>query len=323
MASVSLGVDQEIISTLPKDTGWAAEHYYQYQNFWYPQVFLEGVIWAQQDFRARDSDVFLATFPKCGTTWVKALMIAIKNRKDCDYSSHPLLTKNPHDIVRYIELLVHQDNPVEYLDSMASPRLLATHVPHSSLPNSVLDSDTRVVYVARNPKDVLVSLWAFSEKLRSKVYRLPPLPLEEGFELFCKGVALAGPFWDHVLGYWEASLKNPNKVLFFKFEDLKADTEGYVKRLAEFIGYPFSSEEEKEGAVQEIIKFCSFENLSSLEVNKSGTYHVGPKTDEKFSNDVFFRRGETGDSQNHLTPEMLERLDKITEQKFGASNLKF
>ncbi|XP_048443854.1 cytosolic sulfotransferase 5-like [Pyrus x bretschneideri] len=292
MASVSLGVDQEIISTLPKDTGWAAEHYYQYQNFWYPQVFLEGVIWAQQDFRARDSDIFLATFPKCGTTWVKALMIAIKNRKDCDYSSHPLLTKNPHDIVPYIELLVHQDNPVEYLDSMASPRLLASHIPHSSLPNSLLDSDTRVVYIARNPKDVLVSFWAFSEKLRSK-------------------------------GYWEASLKNPNKVLFFKFEDLKADTEGCVKRLAEFIGYPFSSEEEKEGAVQEIIKFCSFENLSSLEVNKSGTYHVGPKTDEKFSNDVFFRRGETGDSQKHLTPEMLERLDKITEQKFGASGLKF
>ncbi|KAM1147593.1 hypothetical protein FF1_039239 [Malus domestica] len=33
--------------------------------------------------------------------------------------------------------------------------------------------------------------------------------------------------------------------------------------------------------VQELIKFCSFENLSSLEVNKSGTYQWGGKPIKK------------------------------------------
>ncbi|PQP93690.1 flavonol sulfotransferase-like [Prunus yedoensis var. nudiflora] len=283
---------EEIISTLSKDRGWGTDHYYQYESFWYPQIFLEGVIWAQANFRARDNDIFLATFPKCGTTWVKALMFAIQNRENYDFSSHPLLTKSPHDCVPYIELLAHQDNPIDYLDAMASPRFLATHIPHRSLPKSILNS-------------------ASSSSI------------EEGFELFCKGIALSGPFWDNVLGYWEASLENPEKVLFLKFEDIKIDTECSVKRLAEFMGLPFSSKEEQEGAVREIIKLCSFDNLSNLEVNKSGTFGVGSKTDGKFSNDVFFRRGQTGDSKNHLTPEMLDRLDKITKQKLGASGLKF
>ena len=36
------------------------------------------------------------------------------------------------------------------------------------------------------------------------------------------------------------------------------------------MGYPFSLEEEDKGVVQKIIDLCSFENLSSLVVNKSG-----------------------------------------------------
>lgn len=39
------------------------------------------------------------------------------------------------------------------------------------------------------------------------------------------------------------------------------------------MGYPFSLEEEHKGMVQKIIELCSFENLSKLEVNRSGQLH--------------------------------------------------
>ena len=39
------------------------------------------------------------------------------------------------------------------------------------------------------------------------------------------------------------------------------------------MGYPFSLEEEDKGMVQKIIDLCSFENLSKLEVNRSGQLH--------------------------------------------------
>lgn len=48
----------------------------------------------------------------------------------------------------------------------------------------------------------------------------------------------------------------------------------YVKRMVGFMGYSFSLEEEDKGMVQKIIiDLCSFENLSKLEVNRSGQLH--------------------------------------------------
>ncbi|KAJ6287827.1 hypothetical protein OIU77_001172 [Salix suchowensis] len=37
---------------------------------------------------------------------------------------------------------------------------------------------------------------------------------------------------------------------------------------------------------------------------------------------AFFRRGEVGDSKNHLTAEMKEKMDMITEQKLHCYGLK-
>lgn len=141
--------------------------------------------------------------------------------------------------------------------------------------------------------------------------------LEEAFELFCGGVSMYGPFWDHVLGYWEESLKNPRKVLFLKYEEMKDQPEHQLRKLSEFLGCPFSEEEEKEGVLQGIVKLCSFDNLSNLKINKVGKLPSG----EDYS--VFFRKGEVGDWKNHLTMEMVEHLDKICKEKFDGSGLRF
>ncbi|MBA0667736.1 hypothetical protein Goklo_000788 [Gossypium klotzschianum] len=90
-----------------------------------------------------------------------------------------------------------------------------------------------------------------------------------------------------------------------------------LMKLAQFLGCPFSNEEETRGAVDGIQKLCSFENLSNLEVNKTGKLASG----EEYK--AFFRRGEVGDAKNHLTPQMIEKLDQITEQKLHGYGLKF
>ena len=48
-----------------------------------------------------------------------------------------------------------------------SPRVLATHLPYSLLPSSVISeerSGCRIVYIFRDPKDSLVSYWMFTRK---------------------------------------------------------------------------------------------------------------------------------------------------------------
>ena len=178
-------------------------------------------------------------------------------------------------------------------------------------------SACRFVYICRDPKDVFVSKWHFFNRLRPK--ELPPLSLEEALDLFCKGVSQYGPFWDHVLGYWKASLESPKKVLFLKYEGVKKEPLVCVRKLAEFLGVPFSPEEEKKEIVQEIVKLCSFENLANLNVNKDDTRNW----ERPISSSDFFRKGQVGDWENHLTPKMAEILDQITKEKFHGTGLSF
>ncbi|KAA8541076.1 hypothetical protein F0562_025039 [Nyssa sinensis] len=297
-----------IISALPKEKGWISENNHLYQGFWYPTAPLRGIITAQQHLKARPTDVFLVTIPKSGTTWFKALLFSIMNRTHYDYHTHPLLTTNPHECVPFLEVMYANENP----NSNPNLPLLSTHIPYSALPKSILTSGCRVVYVFREPKDTFISLWHFTSKLRRK--ELPPMPLGEALELFCKGASPYGPFWDHVLGYWKASLERPDRVLFLKYEDMKSEPYAHAKRLAEFSGHPFSLEEEKEGVIGKILELCSFESLRSLEVNKTGSQCSS--TMVFVPNSILFRQGKVGDWKNYLTAEMIEQIDQITKEKF-------
>ncbi|XP_008780053.2 flavonol 3-sulfotransferase-like [Phoenix dactylifera] len=143
------------------------------------------------------------------------------------------------------------------------------------------------------------------------------VPFAKALEMFCEGICPSGPIWSHVLEYWEESLRRPEKVLFLKYEEMMEEPMSHAKRLAEFVGCPFSLEEEREGVVEEILKLCSFEKLRNLEVNKMhkrDAVHLA-----KF--DSLFRKGKVGDWRNHMSPEMARNLDEITQQNFKDSGL--
>ncbi|KAK5834442.1 flavonol 4'-sulfotransferase-like [Gossypium arboreum] len=139
-------------------------------------------------------------------------------------------------------------------------------------------------------------------------------------ELFYEGVSLYGPYWDHVLGYWKASLEHSDKLMFLKYEEPVEDTVLYLKKTAKFMGYPFSPEEQQQGVPENIVQMCSFENLSGLEVNKTGK-HCERQGNLGFENNIFFRKGKLGDWKNHLTIEMAQHLDQRTMQKLSGSSL--
>ncbi|KAK1427096.1 hypothetical protein QVD17_15779 [Tagetes erecta] len=299
------------ITTCPKEKGWVSENMYMYQGFWHisnNEFSVQTTMAMQDTYKAHPTDIYLITLPKSGTTWMKALMFAIVNRaryKGNPLSSHPLLINNPHKCVPFLETKIFKNTPT-YVDDECSPRLFATHIPHISLPQSILDSGCRIVYMSRNPKDVLVSLFHFTNKLRDE--SRARMPFDEAFELFTKGVSPYGPYWDHVKGYYNMSLEYSENILFLTYEDMKEDTLNKVKHLAKFLGYPFTNDEEASGAVDEIVRLCSFKTLS--EANKHGNLREG------VPNDAFFREGKVGDWTSHLTDEMSVILNKITREKF-------
>ncbi|KAL4633408.1 hypothetical protein ACB092_04G120800 [Castanea dentata] len=261
---------KEIIATLPRSNRhhWIVD-LYQYEGFWFPLRPLEGLLLAQDYFKPQPND---------------ALNFAILTRSSFGESTNPLLSRLSHDCVPFLELEIGS-NPQNFNSNIS---LVATHIPYTSSPGSIISSGCKISYIFRDPKDVIVSSWHFSQKLSPE-------------------------------GYWRASLESPEMILFIKYEDLTNETIHYVKKMNEFMGYPFSLEEEVNGVVQNIINLCSFENLSSLEVNQSGPMQflsgiVG-------ENNAYFRKGKVGDWKNHLTPKMATRLDQINEQKLSSLGL--
>ncbi|XP_072962591.1 cytosolic sulfotransferase 7-like [Typha angustifolia] len=307
----------KLVSTFPRveaDDIWSL---YRHRDGWCaPIPMMVGAMVAQQHFKARPSDLILASYPKSGATWLKALLFATVHRRSNANSStpHSLETHSPHRCVPFLEIEVYTNDKIPNLDLLLSPRLFATHVPFGSLPESITGSNCKIIYIWRDPKDNLISWWHFINKLRAKA-NMEPSPLEKTVELFCNGVHNFGSLWDHVLGFWKEHLQRPHQVLFLTYEGLNEDPRGNLKRLAEFIECPFSVDEEKGGVLDGILKLCEFTNLKNLAMRNNEGTQIGELA---IQNSLLFRRGGVEDWVNHLTPEMARRIDEITESKFGG-----
>ncbi|VAH12302.1 unnamed protein product [Triticum turgidum subsp. durum] len=305
-----------IISALPSTTWLDQRVLRQYQGSWLHHQMVPGVISVQRRFTARPDDVLLVSPPKCGTTWLKALSFATMARAAYPPSGtdHPLLRLNPHDCVPFVEVLFSAGQEAR-LEALPSPRLLHTHMHHSLLPPSL--ARCKIVYVCREPKDMVVSIWHFAKSI------MPAggiaFSFSDLYESACQGKHLHGPIWDHVLGYWSASKASPERVLFLRYEEMLLNPVSTVRNLARFLGMPFTAAEEAAGTPIHIAELCSIDTMRGLETNNTGAAGVLAK----FPHGSFFRKGVVGDWVNHMTPEMARRINAIVEDKLRGSGLSF
>ncbi|KAK6145452.1 hypothetical protein DH2020_022272 [Rehmannia glutinosa] len=304
---------EKLLNELPKACFWEAKEICQWEGFWFLTPLIEPAITFRSTFEARDDDVLLASTMKTGTTWLKALTLCIMQKRS-HQNSHELddilTTGNPHFHIPTIEGTIYATKtpPFDIYDA-STPRLLHTHLSYAVLPDSIKNSACKIVYIARNPKDTLISMWHFFNSVFKP--NQDPIPLEKALDIFCSGVHLYGPFFEHVVEYWQESQKRPQKILFIKYEELKSDPKQYVSKIAEFLGRPFADEKE----VYEVLRRCRLERLKNMEVNKSESAFT------IIQNKSFFRKGEVGDWKNYLTPEMEEQINQICRIKFEPFGL--
>ncbi|CAI0460350.1 unnamed protein product [Linum tenue] len=264
----------------------------------------------RSEFQPRKDDILLASFMKTGTTWLKALCYNILDEQEDDI----LASKNPHDAVPTLEIAFFQDQVQQLLLNPPPPagrsRLLHTHFPYGYLPEKVRSSGCKLVYVSRNPKDTLVSMWHFFNK-NLKADPARTFTMESAVETFCSGAMPNGPFYEHVVGYWEESRKRPEEVLFLKYEDLCRNPEEQVRKLASFLGRKTSVDVEK------VLWRSNLNRLKELEVNRNGV------CTPCIPNTIFFRTGTVGDWKNYLTSDIAQRLDDLTRDKLQGTALSF
>ncbi|XBI96161.1 hypothetical protein VPH35_032482 [Triticum aestivum] len=84
---------EALVATFPTREGWSTP-LTLYNNCWLRSHMLRKFMLVRDNFKPRRDDIILATHPKSGTTWLKALAFTICSRSRCDFTDSPLLTTN-------------------------------------------------------------------------------------------------------------------------------------------------------------------------------------------------------------------------------------
>ncbi|KAG0723682.1 Sulfotransferase 1A1 [Chionoecetes opilio] len=154
-----------------------------------------------------------------------------------------------------------------------------------------------VVYVARNPKDMVVSYHHHSRIINVHGF---DGTLDDFVQYFVDDDLVYGTYAGHLKEAWEQR-NHPNMHIIF-FEDMKKDAVAELKRLNTFLGTKLTEKQ-----LENVAQHTSFKAMKQREADLMGE---GDGNDpfmhpERTAKDGgFFRKGETGDWKNKLTPAL-------------------
>lgn len=202
-----------------------------------------------QSYRPRPDDIVIATSPKCGTTWTQQIVSSLIFQ---DATPRPISEVSLWPDTRF---RLSSDELVLALEAQSHRRFLKTHVPIDGLP---LYSEVHYIHVARDGRDAAMAMHnhygGFTETHLQLLDRIgledphigrpyPRLPPDEAeyVRLWLTEPVIDGQedglptpsFFDLEVGFWAERLR-PN-VLLVHFNDLKADLDGEMRRIAAFL----------------------------------------------------------------------------------------
>jgi aryl sulfotransferase len=260
-------------------------------------------------FVGRPGDIFVCTPPKCGTTWMQTIVMALVFQHG--NAPGPVFEAAPWIDARFEPI----DVVLARLDAQDHRRQIKTHTPADGIPWS---PDASYIVVSRDGRDAFMSFHNHMSNMRPETF------IELAGSAVADGIDLGMPppvddihkfyeFWldqriwvDHVATFW-AHRGEPN-VFFAHYDDMKEDLDREMRRVAEFL--EIEVDEERWPAV---VESCTFAGMKarSAEIADFDSHFVGGA-------DTFLYKGTNGRWRDVLTPEELAAFDEVCQEALPA-----
>jgi Sulfotransferase domain len=241
-------------------------------------------------YQPRPDDIFVVSYPKSGTTLMQMIVYQLATRGEIDFPHITIVSP-------WLEMELMRAKPRGL--EVPSPRVLKSHLRYPMLPKV-----GRFIYMLRDPRDVAFSAYHHHVMMTGE----RPRP-ERFMHRFILGRSAFQSWFKHVASWWPH--RNDPNVLFLRYEEVVADLEGAVRRVAAFCDLELHEED-----LPKILEHCGIDFM------KRHQEKFDPRTRQAVLNSgQFIRQGKTGSGREVMTPETQEILvEKLAhlERRLGV-----
>jgi hypothetical protein len=248
-----------------------------------------------QRYRAAPGDIFVATYPKCGTTWMQYIVYLLLHDAQPLPAGERLDSVFPH----------LEEVGADAVRALPEPRLIKTHLSFERTP---WHAAARYVCVVRNPFDCAVSFFHHTRGF-VRHYDFADGTFDEFFECFIRGEVDFGDYFDH-LASWLPHARDPN-VLFLTYEEMLAEPRAAVVAVGEFLAGAAARVASAPALVERIVAASSFDSMRRDQRRWS--------SERPANMPEFVRKGVAGDWTEQFSREQARRLAaKFDERMRGT-----
>ncbi|XP_063701779.1 luciferin sulfotransferase-like [Culicoides brevitarsis] len=267
-----------------------------------------------KEMEVYDDDVWVVSFPKCGTTWTQEMVWLLNNNLNfVEAKKVNLLQRFP-----FLELsgVLSQipDGSEDVIFNAPRPRHIKSHLNVDLLPDKIWSSQAKIIYVARNPKDAAISFFHHYRNLVGY-----PGTKEDFLDAYMEGKIIYAPFFDHLLGFWD--IRKRENVLFLTYEDMKRDIMGALRKTSDFLGKSYTEEQLMQAA-----DHLSLKNMRNNPACNNDELVREARKFNKMSSETeykFIRKGETKAFEQEMSDEYKAKFDKWIAESLKGTDFPF
>ena len=255
----------------------------------YAVKYILGLDLGGRRFTTFEDDMFVVSYPRSGNTWLRFLLANLR---------YPNLSVGFANINGLIADPAVSTN--RFLKRLPRPRILKSH--------EAFDVRFRkVVYLVRDPRDVLVSEYYFNLK---KGYINVSVSLDQFVSRFVAGeTSPYGSWWENAAS-WIAARHGHPAFLLVRYEDLLSDPINTLAKVAEFLAIQVDEERLKVA-----VERSSANRMRVLEQEQFDKWTGTRNTDKTIP---FVREAKSGGWRQGLARHL---TDKIETEWFPLMNL--